>query len=298
MAQQEMECEGNSVAEAVDAALQALGLRRDQVDVRILQEASMGFMGFGRRPARVKVIEKLWDPNPSAASGRLAPPARERPEPRAKDRRESPAPRRPEQRPQHGERRDGPPRGGRDSSRQHRRPHAPAPPPGRENPEPPVLDASGDPQACAAALAVVKELLAFMGYAQAKAAAGWDAAQERVKVNIEAAEAERLIGREGRTLEALQFLVTVMVTRELNKPVAVWVDAMGYWDRREAAVLREVRRGADTVRRTKRPFRMAPMDAAMRRLVHRALAGDPDVGTASEGEGSWRKVVLRPRGES
>jgi spoIIIJ-associated protein len=49
------------------------------------------------------------------------------------------------------------------------------------------------------------------------------------------------------------------------------------------------------VKATGKPVRMEPMDSSMRRLVHRTLTTSPDVTTSSEGEGPWRKLVVRPR---
>ncbi|MDE2489677.1 MAG: Jag N-terminal domain-containing protein, partial [Elusimicrobia bacterium] len=57
-----IESEGRTVAEAVEAALQKSGLRREQVEVQVLQEASSGFMGLGAKPARVRLSEKRWGP--------------------------------------------------------------------------------------------------------------------------------------------------------------------------------------------------------------------------------------------
>lgn len=134
-----------------------------------------------------------------------------------------------------------------------------------------------------------------MGFEPPRVTTRWDADQERVMAVVDGPSVEILVGNDGRTLESLQFLVTVITTRDMKRPVAVWVDAMNFLEKREAAVLREARRGVENVKQTKKPFRLAPMDPAMRRLVHRSLANDPDVTTASEGEGPWRKVVIRPR---
>jgi spoIIIJ-associated protein len=67
-----IEIEGKTVAEAVEKALSRLGLRRDQVEVQTLQEASAGFMGLGAKPARVRVTQKIWG-EPSAAGSQSKP---------------------------------------------------------------------------------------------------------------------------------------------------------------------------------------------------------------------------------
>jgi spoIIIJ-associated protein len=86
-----------------------------------------------------------------------------------------------------------------------------------------------------------------------------------------------------------------MLSRGAETPVAVQVDALSYWEKREAAVLDQARGAVERVKATGKPSRLEPMDSSTRRLIHRTFAGDPDVATVSEGEGNWRKIVIRPR---
>ena len=134
-----------------------------------------------------------------------------------------------------------------------------------------------------------------MGIAAPTASAAWDADLERVKIAVESQDASLLVGRDGRVLESLQFLATLMLSRGSGAPIAIQVDALSYWEKREKAVLEEARKAADSVKATGKPVRMEPMDSSMRRLVHRTLGNDPDVTTGSEGEGPWRKLVIRSR---
>ncbi len=60
-------------------------------------------------------------------------------------------------------------------------------------------------------------------------------------------------------------------------------------------MLDAARAAAETAKATGKPVRMEPMDSSMRRLVHRTLSSSSEVTTASEGEGAWRKLVIRPR---
>ncbi|MDD5657143.1 MAG: hypothetical protein PHF00_07800, partial [Elusimicrobia bacterium] len=140
-----------------------------------------------------------------------------------------------------------------------------------------------------------KELLGLMLFSDASVAVRWDAEQERVKANVRTAEAERLIGPEDKTLGSLQFLMTLMVSRRLQTPVAVQVDTGDYWQKKENEILSQALKGIEVVRNTGKPYRMQPMDAPMRRLIHKSLANHPDIETSSEGDGPWRKIVLRPR---
>ena len=177
------------------------------------------------------------------------------------------------------------------------------PAPRRESPRPAA--AAGAPQACAPSVDTAKscaqtqellsDLLRLMDFQPKLSTPVWDPVQERVRCSIEGPDADRLLAEDGQALAALQFLVTLIVGRRVGAPVAVQVDASGFWDKREKNILAQAQRGVDEVRSTGRPCRLAPMDPSLRRLVHRSLMNHPDVETASEGEGAWRKIVIRPR---
>lgn len=286
-----IESEGRTVAEAVEAALLKSGLRRDQVEITVTDEGATGFMGLGAKPAKVRLTEKRWGPDSPAPA-----PSAPRPAQRAPIRNSAPRPperqqeRRPERKP---ERRSEP----RPEPRQARAPQrAPEPVrPPRERRESKPVTAAEATEACANAQKLVVELLKLMAIAAPTATAAWDADLERVKISVESQDASLLVGRDGRVLESLQFLTTLMLSRGNNAPIAVQVDALSYWEKREQAVLDEARRGVETVKATGKPVRMEPMDSSMRRLVHRTLNAHTDVTTASEGEGAWRKLVIRPR---
>ncbi|TPW17370.1 MAG: single-stranded nucleic acid binding R3H domain-containing protein, partial [Elusimicrobia bacterium] len=66
----EIECEGRTVTIAVENALKELGLRRDQVEVTVIDEGSAGVLGFGIKAAKVQVREKRWgEPSAPAVGG-------------------------------------------------------------------------------------------------------------------------------------------------------------------------------------------------------------------------------------
>ncbi|MBI5200069.1 MAG: protein jag, partial [Elusimicrobia bacterium] len=73
------------------------------------------------------------------------------------------------------------------------------------------------------------------------------------------------------------------------------IETAGYWEEREESILTVVHQAIEEVKRTGKLVRLQPMDSSLRRMIHRALAESPDVDTVSEGEGAWRKVVLRPK---
>jgi len=101
-----------------------------------------------------------------------------------------------------------------------------------------------------------------------------------------------LIGRRGSTLAALQYMVNHMVSRGLKSKALVSVDVERYKRRREEALMGLAQRLAEKVKTSGRTITLEPMPANERRIVHLALAGDPQVVTASLGEGETRKVAI------
>ena len=103
-----------------------------------------------------------------------------------------------------------------------------------------------------------------------------------------------LIGRRGRTLEALQYLINVACARAPGGPRRVFLDIGGYRARRLAAVRRQAVRAVENVRRSGRSVALEPMLASERRAVHLAVQELPGVVTRSEGEEPYRRVVIAP----
>lgn len=104
-----------------------------------------------------------------------------------------------------------------------------------------------------------------------------------------------LIGRRGDTLSSLQFLVNLIVSRKLKARTAFGIDVEGYRRRREESLRGLALRMADRVKSTGQSVTLEPMPPNERRIVHLALADDPNVITVSIGEGESRKVAITPR---
>src|SRR6266403_1732100 len=89
-------------------------------------------------------------------------------------------------------------------------------------------------------------------------------------------ESRRLIGRDGETLEALQFLLNrLLQTKDKDAPKVV-VDCEMYRSMREDRIVQRVRGLAERVRATGRPLQLEPMNSYERRIVHHAFKVDPD----------------------
>jgi len=103
-----------------------------------------------------------------------------------------------------------------------------------------------------------------------------------------------LIGRHGRTIDALQAVVSSMTTKKTGIRYPLSVDVEGYKHRRKQKVVEIARRAADRTRRTNRPVSLKAMTPHERRIVHMTLRNQEGVTSTSEGSGSYRHVVVVP----
>jgi len=101
-----------------------------------------------------------------------------------------------------------------------------------------------------------------------------------------------LIGRHGRTLEALQTIVSSYMSNKLQFHYPVVVDIEGYKSRRRAKLHSLAAGAAARAKRQHSKASLPAMSAYERRIIHMALLDDPDVSTHSEGEEPERHVVV------
>ncbi len=106
-----------------------------------------------------------------------------------------------------------------------------------------------------------------------------------------------LIGRRGQTLQALQFLVNLIVRKEFED-VRVALDVERYRERRETSLRDMASKVAARVVQTSRSVTLEPMSPADRRIVHTTLTDHPGVTTESMGVGDDRKVTIMPQQEN
>lgn len=116
-----------------------------------------------------------------------------------------------------------------------------------------------------------------------------------VTLDIKGEDLGILIGRRGQTLTCLQYLVRLMVGHRTKLWLPIVIDVEGYKRRRQEALQALALRIAEQVKTRKVPFALEPMPPFDRRIIHLALADNPDVTTQSNGEGEARKVVIIPR---
>lgn len=103
-----------------------------------------------------------------------------------------------------------------------------------------------------------------------------------------------LIGRHGKTLDALQFLVSAITVRTIGFRYPVVIDVEGYKGRQREKLESIAHSTANRAVSQNRSIKMRPMTPYERRIIHITLRDDERVETASEGEGSARHVVVMP----
>jgi spoIIIJ-associated protein len=140
---------------------------------------------------------------------------------------------------------------------------------------------------------VLRQLLVLMDVpGEVQTAAAEEPGQTWLRISSEAGGL--LIGRHGQTLDALEYLVNRIVSRQEERGGRILLDAEGYRERRQNELREMASRMAARARQTSKPQAMNPMNPRERRIVHVALNADSSVTTGSVGDGYLRRVVIYP----
>ncbi len=120
----------------------------------------------------------------------------------------------------------------------------------------------------------------------------------RIALNIEGDTSGILIGRRGRTLDALQYIVNKIANKALQKHLQILVDSENYRQRRGETLSQMALKMGDKAKKTKKPVATNLLNPHDRRTVHLALRDDREIDTRSRGEGILKKVVIIPKRQS
>lgn len=140
------------------------------------------------------------------------------------------------------------------------------------------------------AVEYLRELLGFFGETSCSIDE-YDGDNGELILDVNGGDLAVLIGRHGRTLDALQMVLSSLMSSTLKFYYPIVVDIESYKSRRKSKVQGLARAAAAKARKQGR-VAMAPMNAYERRLVHLALYDDDSVTTHSEGEDPNRRVVI------
>lgn len=242
--------EAPSVEEAVDAALEELGVQQDAVDIEVLQEPGRKMFG-GEKAARVRVSLKA-----GVAGALISEEVLGVAEEEVGDEELPPELLR-----------------------------------GEEDRE--LTDEELD-KIADTAVEALKGILAGFGI-EDPTVEEYEGDEGEIILDVMGGDLGLLIGRHGKTLDALQTAVGAITTRQLGFRYPVVVDVEGYRHRRRQKIEEMARKSADRASRQHVPVRMRPMTAYERRVVHVALRNDKRVVTGSEGVDPYRQVVVKPK---
>lgn len=138
-----------------------------------------------------------------------------------------------------------------------------------------------------------EELLTLLK-AEAKVEVFEDKENEAVKIELETEEPGILIGYHGETLSSLQVLLGSIFWKEFGQWQRVLVNVGDYRQKREESLRKMALLAAQRVRFSGEPTALPQLPPNERRIIHLALAGEKDIITESEGEGKFRRVVVKP----
>lgn len=283
---------GDSIDQAVDLALRDMKLTRDEVDVEVLEEPSKGFLGIiGNTLAKVRVTRKGTDTETKEE------------EPK-KDRGFQPVEKKaaPEKAKERIEEQD------REEQKQDRRwkKNTNKKPLSdlidTEEPLTPELAAEEvdfheqikDLPECDEhpALTFLKDVVKEMGLDLTMKAR---ADEKNVYIDLEGEDCGTIIGRRGQTLDALQYLTSLVVNKEHEDYIKVVIDAEDYRARREKTLEQLADKMAKKALKSHRSLKLDPMNPYERKVIHATLQSNPKVTTRSEGQDPYRRVVIEPK---
>lgn len=123
----------------------------------------------------------------------------------------------------------------------------------------------------------------------------FDREENILNVDFEGNDMGILIGKRGQTLDSIQYLVSLVVNKDVEGYVHVKADTEDYRARRRKTLENLARNIAFKVKKTHKAQALEPMNPYERRIIHSALQGDRYVTTYSEGEDPYRRVVITPK---
>lgn len=272
---------GTDVDTAVQLALADLKLTIDEVDVTVLEEPSRGFFGIGSKLALVRVEKK------KAVKEEIK---TEEPELRSE---EKPVK---TQNYKEAAPKTAAPRHNNKKERNNR--------PARKEQKEREIKEFSEPVAPVIARVPENELtpcedhiaLNFLAEVTDKMGLTLDITakegEEALYIDIQGKDSGTIIGKRGQTLDAIQYLTSLVVNKDQENYTRVVVDAENYRAKREKTLEMLAMRLANKVAKTKKSVKLEPMNPYERKVIHATLQNHPYVTTKSEGQDPYRRVII------
>lgn len=258
------EFKAKTVEDAITEASIALGMPSDSLEIEVVSEGSTGLLGIFSKDAVIRVREKAAkreDPVEDKAKEE-AKPKKDRKE--KKDKKEN--------------------KGNKENKPvvkeevQEKKEKAPAAP----------LDTSKAEADIKKFLSEVLEKMEMPAEIEIET----DAAEKSINVNLESDNSGDIIGKRGATLDALQYLASIIANKDNPDYFRVKLDTKNYRERRQKTLENLAKNVAAKVKKTRRKVVLEPMNPYERRIIHAYLQSDDKVTTKSEGEEPNRRVVV------
>lgn len=264
---------GQSIEDATNLALKDLGVKIDEVEVTVLEEPSNGFFGIGKKLALVRVEKKKTEtkveepvkevPKETIRKTKPEPKKEVKAEPKVKE------------------------KVSRETNNINRT---------EFKKDPKKLNSTAirkpenlEPVESNDALVFLKATTEKMGLELSFTAFEND---DNIYVDISGKDAGTIIGKRGQTLDSIQYLTSLVVNKNTEGYKRVIIDAENYREKREKTLEQLARRLASKVVKSSRSVRLEPMNPYERMVIHATLQDDAKVGTRSEGEEPYRRVII------
>lgn len=277
---------GVSVEEAVRLALIDLKLSRDEVEVKVLEEPSRGFFGIGSKLAKVRV-EKIKTTEKAEKTLNV-----DKSEKTAAEKKDSAVLQksveevRKEVKPQTKEHKSSKKNNKEKKEKKNNK---------KENLKEKSLNIENVNKEELKeienheALTFLKDITEKMGLSLSfKLKAGDDI----VYLEMDGKDSGTIIGKRGQTLDAIQYLTSLVVNKDSEKYIKVVIDAENYRAKRQKTLEQLANRLAAKVVKTKKYVRLEPMNPYERKIIHATLQQNPNIITRSEGEEPYRRVII------
>lgn len=268
------EFKGKSIEEAISSGIELLGIDRDDATIEVIERESKGFLGFGKKDAVVKITyddgkEEIKEEKP--AEVKKEPAHKETFAPQKESvKREQPVKKEPVKKVKEV----------------------------KEEPvkeDKPLVSEEEAERSEKAAGEFLEGVLKVMGV-DAKLESRVDRSENTVHIELSGENMGFVIGRRGETLDALQYLTTIVTNKKEDSRWRVTLDTENYREKRTASLIALAGKTANQAVKTGKSIALEPMSPQERRIIHSALQDNKAVTTFSTGQEPRRKIVIAPQG--
>ena len=275
-----IEISAKTVDDAITKACIEMETSSDNLEIQVVREGTSGFLGFGSKPAIIKVRRK------EAPEEEIIPEV-EKPKPEIKKEEVKKEEKKPVKRPERKQDRKP------ERRQERKKPAAAERHPVPEKKEYIIVDRTQEEIAAMkeAADTFLKDVFKAMEL-PVTITLEYNEETGNLDINFSGDDMGMLIGKRGQTLDSLQYLTSLVVNKGQEHYIRVKLDTENYRSRRKDTLENLARNIAYKVRKTSKPVSLEPMNPYERRIIHSALQGNRYVETYSEGNEPYRHVVV------